>query len=525
MEVTKDDLELATLCGSFYDNPLGFVLFAFPWTSDPSLQMVRLPAPYDLIYDSEFGPDKWACDYLVELGALVKSRNFDGHHAVEAIRMATASGHGIGKSAMTSWLVAWLMSCHPYANGVVTANTSPQLATKTWSEISKWMGKCITRHWFDVTTGRGSMAMKHKIYPDSWKTVALTCDEHNSESFAGLHSAGGTPFYLFDEASAVPDKIFEVAEGALTDGSPCFFLFGNPTRNSGAFYQCFNGKNKHRWHTRQIDSRDVEITNKTQLAQWELDHGKDSDFFKVRVRGMFPSMSAKQFISVADADAALGKHLKDEQYNFAPTILTCDPAWEGDDELVIGKRQGLAFSILSVIGKNDNDIEIANILARLEDEHKADMVCVDMGYGTGILSAGHTMGRDWLQVNFGAGSNDPGCLNKRAEMWNAMKQWLKAGGAIPDDKVLYNDLIGPETVPRMDGKIQLESKSDMKKRGVPSPGRGDALALSFAYPATKKSHRSQSTRQQALDYDPMASVVRSALSSGPRDYDPLARIN
>lgn len=277
---------------------------------------------------------------------------------------------------------------------------------------------------------------------------------------------------------------------------------------------------RHRWVTRQIDSRNVSITNKQQIEQWISDYGIDSDFVKVRVRGIFPSMSAKQFIAMGDVDAARGKHLRLEAYDFAPVILSCDPAWSGDDELVIAKRQGLAFSILRTIPKNDNDIQIAGILGQLEDEHKADAVFIDAGYGTGIASAGQTLGRDWTLVWFSSASANPGCLNKRAEMWTSARDWLKSGGAIPDDDVLYADLIGPETVPRMDGKIQLESKEDMKKRGQPSPNRGDALALTFAFPVAKKRIISQ---RHPLDYDPIARA-QSCLTRRSADYDPLANL-
>lgn len=509
---------LAEDMGRFYDDPLGFVLYAYPWNTDPALQIVKLPSPWDMVYNSEFGPDAWACEFLDEIGREVRARGFDGVHAVDAIRMATASGHGIGKSAMTAWIVDWIMSTRPHAKGIVTANTAEQLASKTWAEIAKWTKKCITGHWFEVTTGKGAMRMYHKQHPDSWQCAAQTCREENAESFAGLHAASSTPFYIFDEASAIPNAISEVAEGGLTDGEPMFFKFGNPTRNSGDFHKCFHGM-RHRWSTRQIDSRSVTITNKSQIDQWIADYGLDSDFVKVRVRGMFPSMSAKQFISVADVDAAKGKHLKPEQYNFAPVILTCDPAWEGDDELVIGKRQGLAFSILRTIPKNDNDIQIANILGNLEDEHQADAVFVDAGYGTGIVSAGQTLGRDWTLVWFSGESSDPGCLNKRAEMWKETRDWLKTGGAIPNDDVLYVDLIGPETVPRMDGKIQLESKKDMKARGQPSPNRGDALALSFAFNVAKKKTHPSRANSHPLDYDPFA---HGSLTSKQRDYDPFA---
>jgi hypothetical protein len=505
----------------FYADPLSFVIYAYPWETTPSLQLVKLPDKYKSRFPlCRYGPDLWACDFLTEIGETVEARNFDGTHAVNAIRMATASGHGIGKSACTAWIVNWLMSTRPHAKGIITANTSAQLSSKTWAEIAKWTALCITGHWFEVNTGKGAMRMYHKQHPNSWLCEAQTCREENSESFAGLHSAASTPFYIFDEASAIPDSIYQVSEGGLTDGEPHIYLFGNPTRNSGAFHRVFHGS-RHRWSTRQIDSRTVQLTNKAQIQQWIDDYGIDSDFVKVRVRGMFPSMSVRQFISTEDVDRSFGKPLREEQFQFAPVILSCDPAWMGDDELVISKRQGLKFDILKRIPKNDNDVFIANMLMNLEDEHKADAVFIDAGYGTGIVSAGQTLGRsNWLLVWFGSTANNAGYKNKRAEMWGLMRDWLKSGGSIPKDQTLYDDLIGPELVPRLDGLIQLESKEDMKKRGCPSPNCADALALTFAYPvSTKRMNRyGVSPYQATMDYDPIH-IGRPV--NNQYDYNPM----
>jgi len=296
-----------------------------------------------------------------------------------------------------------------------------------------------------------------------------------------------------------------VAEGALTDEDTViiWIVFGNPTRNSGRFRECFR-RFRHRWTGRQIDSRTVPGTNKEFLQRLVDDHGEDSDIVKVRVRGQFPSQSAMQFISADDADRARSTHLRPEQYAFAPVILGVDPAWTGDDPTVIMLRQGLYSKRLATIARNDNDIEVANLIARLEDEYEADAVFVDAGYGTGIASAGTVMGRSWQLVWFGSTKVlDPGYYNMRAYIWGQMKRWLKAGGAIdPGNEVLYQDLVGPETVARLDGKIQLESKEDMKDRGLPSPNEGDALALTFTQPVAKKlRHRSETGVKAVVDYD------------------------
>lgn len=513
--MTEQDGDLADFVGRFYADPLGFVLAAYDWDNDSNLQVCRLGAPWNLIYDSQFGPDEWACDLLAEVGDFVRANAFDPLEAspVSPILEAVSSGHGIGKSAMTAWLVNWIMSTRPHAKGVVTANTAEQLASKTWAEIAKWTKRSITGHWFEVTTGKGAMRMYHKQHPESWRCDAQTCREENSESFAGLHAVNSTPFYIFDEASAVPNKIFEVAQGGLTDGEPMMFAFGNPTRNSGWFHAAFHGQ-AHRWRTRSIDSRTVQITNKKLLGEWVKDYGEDSDFVKIRVRGMFPSQSARQFISTADIDAAAKRHLRPEQYDFAPVILSLDNAWTGEDEVVIGKRQGLKFDVLYTSPRNDNDGEVASRLMQLEDEHKADAVFIDAGYGTGVYSFGKMNGRNWQLVWFSGKSLDNGYLNKRAEMIGEAKQWLKDGGAIsPQDKVLQRDLAAPETVPRADGVIQIESKEDMKRRGQASPNRLDALALTFAEPVQKRDikrevfeHMGVSVSRTEREYDPFANI-------------------
>ena len=459
--------EMAKDLAGFAHDPYGFVLWAFPWGSG---ELVDYQCPED-----------WQEEILRAVGEGLFSLN-------EAIQLAIASGHGIGKSALVAWLILWAISTMEDTRGVVTANTETQLKTKTWAELAKWHRLFIAKHWFTLTAT--AIFSSDAKYEKTWRIDMIPWSERNTEAFAGLHNKGKRILLIFDEGSKIPDAIWEVSEGALTDKDTeiIWATFGNPTQNTGRFKDCF-GRFKHRWIRRQIDSRTVSITNKQQIQQWIDDYGIDSDFVKVRVRGMFPNMSAKQYFSVADVDAAFGRIVRPEQFNFAPVILTCDPAWEGDDMLEIGRRQGLTFRVLRSIPKNDNDIEVAGILAQIEDDEKADAVFVDAGYGTGIVSAARTWGRNWHLVWFAGESPDPGFLNKRAYMAGQLKKWLKEGGAIPEDRELYDDILAPETVPRTDGKIQLESKKEIKKRLGRSPGRFDSLLLSFAAPVQAKHHK------------------------------------
>ncbi|MBA3766824.1 MAG: terminase [Acidobacteria bacterium] len=482
MAAVDPDEELIEDVIDYVHDPRGFVDYAYDW-GEGELSDVN-------------GPRKWQAKELTALGKHLQNPKT----RFTPYQLAVGSGHGIGKSAFIGMVTNWGMSTCVDCKVVTTANTDTQLRTKTAPEVGKWFRLSITNKWFNVTA-----TAIYSTDPDrekSWRADFVPWSKNNTEAFAGLHNKNKRIILIFDESSAIDDKVWDVAEGALTDENTeiIWLVFGNMTRATGRFRECFR-KYKHRWRGLQIDSREVEGTNKEQIAKWVEDYGVDSDFVKVRVRGMPPAMSAKQFISTTDVDNAFGRHMKEDKYSWAPKILTVDPAWEGDDEFVIGLRQGLVFKILRVVAKNDNDVHMASLIAELEDQEKADAVFIDAGYGTGIVSVGRTLGRDWILVWFAEKSHDPACVNKRAEMWKKMRDWLKEGGAIPKDNVLYTDLIGPETVSRLDGAIQLESKKDMKSRGIPSPNRADCLALSFAHPVTAKQFAHMQGKIKS-EYDP-----------------------
>lgn len=487
-----DEKALAADIGSFTHDPLGHVLYSYPWgVKGKELEHKK-------------GPNHWQRATLIRIGEKLQAGllvNF-----ADVIREAIASGHGVGKSALVAWLIRWALDTMVDARCVVTANTEKQLMTKTWPELTKWHNLGITKHWWACTaTALYSADPNHE---KTWRADAIPWSENNTEAFAGLHNEGKRIVLVFDEASKIADKVWEVAEGALTDANTeiLWFVFGNPTRATGRFRECFRAF-RHRWHCQQIDARTVEGTNATLHAEWVADHGEDSDFVKIRVRGMFPSMGVRGLISESDVDNAWGKQLRREQFSFAPVIISCDPAWEGDDMLTIGKRQGLYFDFLAEIPKNDNDIHVANLIARLEDEHQADAVFVDAGYGTGIISAGRTMGRNWTLVWSAEASNDIGCLNKRTEMNESVRDWLRAGGSIPKHQRLRDDLLALEYKARLDGKRLLLSKPEMKKMGLPSTDYSDCVALTFAHPVQKQARGAPAGRA-VTDYDPHSDLPR-----------------
>lgn len=486
-------LKLAKLAAACQHDPLLWAESAYSWgVPDTPLEHEDIRV--------------WQADVMDDIATHLQ--NEETRH--DPLFMAVASGHGIGKSACIGMVSNWAMSCFDRPRVVITANTENQLRTKTSPEVGQWFRWSVSRPLFNIDTMRISLAGSAEA--SQWAIDFTPWSEHNTEAFAGLHAKGRIVLLIMDEGSAISDKVWEVAEGALTDENTVliWLVFGNPTQNTGRFRECFR-RNRKQWKTYQIDSRSVEGTNKKALQALVDRHGEDSDVAKVRVKGQFPSASSRQLIPTDLVDAAFGRHLDKHQYDFAARVLTCDPAWTGDDDLVIAFRQGLMFKILDTIPKNTNDVFIAQKIANYEIKLQADAVFIDLGWGTGIKSAGDTMGRAWQLIAFSDAAANIGFINKRAEMWQAIADWLEAGGAIPEDQELYEDLIGVQTKPRPDGKIQLVSKEDMKKEGLPSPNKGDALALSFAHPVERRRHPvvqqagpSLGNRVQQTEYDPFS---------------------
>ena len=478
-QINENDFAAALdFLARYTHDPVGFVWAAFPWDEDETLKGQS--------------PQKWQLDVLQDIkDGLVDMQ--------KALRLITASGNGIGKSTLVAWIILWGITTYPDARAVITANTETQLSNKTWPEVQKWFHKFILKDFFDCTAT--ALFVREESHMKNWRADAVPWSKENPEAFAGLHNQGKRIILIFDEGSAIPDIIWETSEGALTDkGTEIIWCaFGNPTRNSGRFFECFH-KDRDIWKCRQIDSRTAAISNKVQLQEWIDKYGEDDDFVRIHVTGQFPNASEYQLIGRNLVDAAIKCKLNKEQIQFAPVAIGVDPSWTGTYKFVIYLRQGLYSKILGKYQKNDDDVRMANIIAGFEDQYHADIVNIDFGYGTGIASQGRAMGRRWNLIAFASKPSKSGYANKRAEMWCDMKEWLKDGGAVENDQELIDDLIGPEYKMNSKDEILLESKEHMKDRGLASPNCGDALALTFAIKIIKQVSSSQNTCN--TDYDP-----------------------
>ena len=467
--------EFTNWLASVTTDPLAFVLGAFPW-AEPETQLERFA-----------GPEPWQVDILNMIR--------DGLPLGKAIQLATASGHGVGKSALVAWIILWAMSTLPDTKGVVTANTETQLKTKTWAELGKWYSMFLGKEHFKLT----ATSLFHPDRERTWRIDMVPWSERNTEAFAGLYNQGRRIVLIMDEASAIPDIIHETAEGALTDADTqiIWAMFGNPTRSTGRFREAFpGGRHASAWQRKQVDSRTVSFTNKDQIARWIEAYGDDSDFVRVRVKGEFPRVGEMEFIPLEAVMSACAR--EPESFKHDPLVLGVDVARYGDNESVIFFRKGRdAQSILPVRMRGLDVVAVASRVAECYHTYHADAIFVDGGgVGGGVVDCLRGLhvpcfdiqfGSKPDQVGFATGDEGTKYANKRAEMWGSLRAWLK-GGAIPADPDLKAQLVGPTYTFNLRNEIQLEKKEDMRKRGLDSPDLADALALTFAYPVAAYAH-------------------------------------
>jgi len=275
----------------------------------------------------------------------------------------------------------------------------------------------------------------------------------------------------------------------MTTEGAIWFCFGNPTKNTGPFRECF-GRFSHRWNTKHIDSRTAKMTDKKLIQEWIDDYGIDSDFVKVRVLGQFPSAGDMQFIPSESARAAAERP---DLGAYGSIVMGLDVARFGDDRTVFAFRQGRDGRTIPAQRYRSLDLmETASRAAQAMDRYNVTTCFIDgVGVGGGVIDRLRQMGYGHriIEVNAGGKAKDAKrFLNKRAEMWSDMRDWLETA-IIPNEAELIQDLCGLEYQFDVNQRLQLEKKSDMKKRGLASPDWADALALTFAQPVAPEGFR------------------------------------
>ena len=460
------------------DNPLAFVMLVFPWgVKGTPLEHFS-------------GPRKWQREVLQDIANHIKQNN--GKIDFDTLREAVASGRGIGKSALVSWLVIWMLSTRIGSTTIVSANSESQLRKVTWAEITKWLAMGLNSHWFEVSAT--------SLQPAKWLTELVERDlrkgtrywgvegrlwsAENPDAFAGVHNMDGV-LVIFDEASGIDDASWAVTAGFFTENTPnrFWFAFSNPRRNTGYFYETFHSKRDF-WNTKVVDARTVEGTDKAVYQQIIDEYGPDSSQAHVEVYGQFPSAGDDQFIGANTVDEAM-KRVKYQDMS-APIVIGVDPARFGADATVIAVRQGR--DIVKIIRhRGDDTMTVVGHVIEAIEEYKPTLVVIDEGgLGAGIVDRLKEQRYKIKGINFGNKSKNPIMYgNMRAQMWGDMREWLKTA-SIPNDRFLKTDLISPMMKPDSRGTIFLESKKDMKSRGLASPDAADAIAVTFAFPVAHR---------------------------------------
>jgi len=461
----------------FADDPLAYVMYTYPW-GKPNSPL-----------ENDHGPREWQRIALAKMrDHIAENRNRQRQElAPELLKMARASGRGIGKSAFLAWVAGWMFSCIPSSTTIVSANTEGQLRTRTFPEIRKWATMAINAHWYD----HNAMSLKPAPWlieallkttdfdPAYWYIEASLWSEENPDAFAGLHSQRGMTV-LFDEASGIPSVIWPVTQGFFTDSTVHRFwiAISNPRNPSGAFFECFNG-NRSTWDTATIDARTVS-ENDAQIYQDIIDqYGEDSDEARVEVYGMFPRQGDTQFISRGEVDDAKAREPTDDPG--AALVMGVDPARFGDDEAVIAFRQGRDASIIPWQKyKRCSIVELAQHCAEAIEKYKPDAVFIEGdGVGGGVIDIMKEYGFRVIEVTAGGSpDNKDVYANRRTELWGKMRDWLPTA-TLPDDGPLCDDLAAPMYDYSLKGQLKLEPKDKMKRRGYASPNNGDALAITF----------------------------------------------
>jgi phage terminase large subunit len=462
------------------------------WEKDP-VQFVRE------VFDVE--PDAWQVNVLNALNS--------------NMRLAMKACKGPGKTCLLAWVCWWFLLTKLHPKIMATSINGDNLRDGLWTEMSKWQQKSqLLREMFKWTDDKIFNIDHRETWYMSARTWAKSGDSsQQANTLAGVHA--DNVLFVLDEAGGIPDAVMAAAEAGLanddgTNPDKCakILMAGNPTHLEGPIYRACT-QESHLWHVTEITS-DPDDPNRTprvsvKWAREQIDkYGKDSDWVLVNVFGKFPSSSLNALLGPDDVRAAMSRHLTLDQYDFAQKRIGVDVARFGDDRTVMFKRQGLAaFKPVEMRGARTQEI-VARLMTE-KNEFGSEMEFVDGtgGWGAGVIDYLYQTGQAPLEVNFSSKPNDPRYFNRRAEMWFLMAEWIKRGGAIPNDPELVRELTAPTYTISKSGKFQLEAKEQIKERLGFSPDKADALALTFALPEMPKTNPLHASKKGLIsDYDP-----------------------
>lgn len=427
-------------------------------------------------------------------------------------RIAEIACKGPGKSACDSWLGWNFLTTRPHPKVVATSITGDNLRDGLWAEMAKWRSRApLLRELFEWTHTR--IFAKH--HPETWFASARQWSKsadpgQQADTLAGIHA--DYVLFLIDEAGGVPDSVASAAEAALATGIETkLVISGNPTALSGPLYRAATTE-RRLWFVVHItgDPDDPKRSPRVD-AQWAREqiekHGPEHPFVLVNVFGRFPPGQSNALIGVNEVNDALRRTLAESAFMHEPRVLGVDVARFGDDRTVIFPRQGLMAMRPRVLRELDG-MQVASQVVMSIRKWKPHAVFIDgNGNGSGVVDRVRQLGFDVVEVQAGAAAKDRAqFVNRRVEMWSAMADWVRRGGCLPTVPEIVGELTAPVYWFDSRNRMHLESKDDLKERGLSSPDHADALAHTFwepvAPPELMASGAEVNRQRTVHEYDP-----------------------
>ncbi|CAB4125021.1 Helicase domain containing protein [uncultured Caudovirales phage] len=390
-------------------------------------------------------------------------------------RISVRAGHGVGKSTACSWVLIWFMLTRFPQKSVLTAPTAGQLFDALFSEVKRWINVLpdFLKDSIEVFSDRIVL----KSAPESSFMSARTSSAERPEALAGVHSEN--VLLIVDEASAIPEPVFESAAGSMSGHSATTVLIGNPTRNTGLFFRTHNQLSQD-WNNMHVSCLDNPLVATDFVNQIKATYGETSNAFRVRVLGEFSLREDDVLIAAELVDGAMNRDVVLDPKE--PVLYGVDVARFGDDRTVIVKRQGAVVTEVRSWTGADLMETTGRIVHEAEIDKPAEILVDSIGLGSGVADRLRELGYNVRDVNVSeSAAMNPQAARLRDELWLTVRDWLNQRTCkIPKSDQLRAELCAPTYGFTSSGKIKVEGKSELKRRGMRSPDIADALCLTFA---------------------------------------------
>lgn len=409
-------------------------------------------------------------------------------------QIAVRSAQGVGKSKAVAWLILWGLCTHFPIKMALTSVTMENISNSTWAELRTEFGRLPDefREKFDITSERIYMKGRQG---ESFCT-AITASKDSPTSFQGIHCFNAWIFC--DEASGIDDQIFEYLQGTMGNPNAKLVMTGNPNYSTGFFYNAFN-KNANLFTTMKVSRADILEDNDESCSKEATEallqglrqtYGENSNAYRVRALGEFPEADDDTVMPRTWVEAATERFdlfISDEIDLITPIVWGLDVARFGDDRTALAKRQGNRLLSIEHWGNRtltETAGRVANLYKETPPHEQPTRIYIDtVGIGAGVYDRLQEQGYPVEAVNV---SESPAIKERfvrlRDELWWKGREWFEARSCfIPSDEELITELSAPRYTFESTGKIKVESKNDLKRRGQRSPDLADAFLLTLVW--------------------------------------------